>query len=411
MIEVHKSDQLKHLLLDMISTSRSVTREMLADLSAADWEVVCGIAKQQRLGPLLHYHRQTIGRDWRLPPEVQAEWADAFRQAAFRALSIHMTLVTLNGILDGAGIQYAALKGAWLSRYAYDHPALRPMRDIDILVERGKAQTAYMLFEERGFARPDYYIMPPEHALEDAKHLPPLRCLKTGISVEVHTRLVHDQPIPAVSGTFGDIGALLVRATRKDGIAYLSHTDTLLHLIVHAAYDHQFNNGPLIFNDVALLLARVEVDWPLFWKMAEAGGWLRGCQLVFELTSQYHPIVGWQPSNGRLQRPSPIQLESAALLSLQDFDQRGLVGFQAELAVGTGLVGKARILLKRAFPARHTLAAFSGTSSTTWWALLHYPRWLFARAKPMLFADQSSGVREDIDRATHVRNWVYGGPP
>ena len=69
-----------------------------------------------------------------------------------------------------------------------------------------------------------------------------------------------------------------------------------LHLIVHAAYDHQFNNGPITFYDIAVLLETAPIHWTKFWQMAATGGWTRGCVMIFELASHYHGTEAWRDS-------------------------------------------------------------------------------------------------------------------
>ena len=401
-------DVLKHILLDLISTTRPVRAAQLVTLSDADWQSLCTIAKQHRIGPMLHHSTQALGLSNAVPDDVIAQWAGAYRKAAFRYLSFRKTLACVHTILSAENIPFAALKGAWLSQYAYHNPVLRPLRDIDIIVEPKAALTVYALLEKNGFVRRDDFPMPLDGAIDHAKHLPPMRCTETGIYLEVHTRLMDVLPGPVVTGALDDVPLLLARSEHRDGIPYLSPTDTLLHLIVHAAYDHQFNNGPLTFNDIAFLLDRAAVDWPAFWAMAEAGGWVRGCIMILELASFYHGAEVWRAFyHGSVPSPSSEQLESAALLSLQDYDHRGLVGFKAAIADDISWLGKAGPFLNRIFPPLHRLAAFSGASTASYWSMLHYPRWLTVQMHRLVFAKVDVGMMQDVDRAKHVRNWMY----
>ena len=401
-------DILKHILLDMISTARPVTQAHLAPLSGGDWQSLCTIAKQHRIGPMLHHRIQALGLSDAVSNAARDQWAGAYRKAAFRYLSFRKTLACLNSILAAENIPFAALKGAWLSQYAYPNPVLRPLRDIDILVEPNAALKVYALLEKGGFVRRDDFPMPLDGALDHAKHLPPMRCTQTGIYLEVHTRLMDVLPGPTVTGALDDVPLMLARCEHRDGVPYLSPTETLLHLIVHAAYDHQFNNGPLTFNDIAFLLDRATVDWPAFWTMAEAGNWVRGCVMILELASFYHGAEAWRAFyQGSVPAPTSEQLESAALLSLQDFDHRGLVGFKAAIADNSSWLGKAGPFLNRIFPPLHRLAAFSGAATASYWSLLHYPRWLVVQMHRLVFAKVDAGMMQDVDRAKHVRNWMY----
>ena len=401
-------DLLKHILLDLISTARPVAETRLSTLSDADWQALCTIAREHRIGPMLHHRLQVLELSTIVPANIVDQWAKAYRKAAFRYLSFRKTLARLNEILNAADIPFAALKGAWLSQYAYANPVLRPSRDIDILVEPELALAVYALLEKNGFVRHKDFPMPLGGAIDHHKHLPPMRHTETGIDLDVHTRLmgVHSGPTPR--GALDDIPLLLARCENREGVPYLSPTDTLLHLIVHAAYDHQFNNGPLTFNDIAFLLDRATVDWQEFWKMAEAGGWVRGCIMILELASFYHKSVAWRANyHGPVPVPLTHQLESAALLSLQDYDHRGLVGFKAAIADDIGWYSKAGRFLDRVFPPLHRLAAFSGASTASYWSLLHYPRWLVVQIQRLVFTKVGAGMMHDVDRAKDVRSWMY----
>ena len=397
---------LKYLLLDMISTTRLVDTKRTTELGDSDWQSLCKMAAQHRLGPILHHHHKIRGDGWIVPENIAYIWAESYRQSAMRSLRVRLSLYRLDTILNAASIPYAALKGAWLFLHAYTHPALRPMRDIDIIVAPANALKVFNILEENGFVQRDEYTKLPEYALEYTKHLPPLWCPKSGISVEVHTRLIEHITVTEKRGTIGDTNALLERIERHGGIAFLPPTDTLLHLVVHAVYDHRFNNGPLTLTDIAVLVRSSEIDWERFWAMAKIGNWARGCALVFAMVRRYHDQVVLPDRAAMTTPPSTQHLECAFLLTLQDFDQRGIVTFRAELVVAHSLLRRTALLWRRAFPARHVLAAFAGSSSESWRVLVHYPKWLFVRAGQMLFQRQVDDVKIDIRRAVQVESWL-----
>jgi hypothetical protein len=142
--------------------------------------------------------------------------------------------------------------------------------------------------------------------------------------------------------------------------------------------------------------------------MAEAGGWVRGCIMILELVSYYHKSEAWRAFyHESIPAPSSEQLESAALLSLQDYDHRGLVGFKAAIADDTGWFGRAGPFVNRIFPPLHRLAAFSGAPTASYWSLLHYPRWLVVQIHRLIFTKVDAGMMQDVVRAKDVRNWMY----
>ena len=111
--DMANEDVLKHILLDLISTARPVTEAQLATLSEGDWQSLCTITKQHRIGPMLHHRIQALGLSNAVPVAVRGQWGGSYRKAAFRYLSFRKTLASLKSILDAANIPFAALKGAW----------------------------------------------------------------------------------------------------------------------------------------------------------------------------------------------------------------------------------------------------------------------------------------------------------
>lgn len=398
---------LKHILLGLISTARSVDRDRLALLSDRDWHLLQKMATQHRLKPLLHLRTNSLELQSAIPENLYRDWEAAFRMASMRYLACQQTLAKLNRILAEGGVDFVALKGAWLARYAYSNPAERPLRDIDILVAPENATKAYALLQGAGFTRKGGYAMPLADALERQKHLPPVRCDQTRILVELHTRLIETPPKEEESDALSNVALLLGRREIREGVPYLSPTDTLLHLIVHAAYDHQFNNGPLTFNDVALMIQSARIDWERFWLMAKAGGWERGCLLILELVSYYHRCEDWRPFCPSTQTPNYEQIESAALLSLQDFESRGIIGIGAELEASQSWFARTAVFLRRAFPPIHILASFSGASETSFWAIRHYPRWLITQIGRLRNRNSQVAVNADVENAIRVRKWIY----
>ena len=108
--------------------------ESMAGLAPHEWRALAVMARQHRLEPLLHRNLEALPQ-WTVPEEIRRALArKPIAGAAFRALACERVIGQIARHLDASGVPYAALKGAWLAFHAYPHPALRPLRDIDILV-------------------------------------------------------------------------------------------------------------------------------------------------------------------------------------------------------------------------------------------------------------------------------------
>ena len=413
MKSLHDHDQLKHLLLDMISTLRPLAAERTAALSDANWETLCHMAGQHRLGPILHHQCQTLGKDWRIPDGVRSRWANAYRQSAIRALSFKKGMQELAALLESAGVSFAALKGSWLAQHAYPHPALRPMRDIDILVSPSAALLTFDLLAKSGYRRLPHDVAPVDHVFAHHKHLPALICPQSGRTVEVHTRLIEKLPKGELRHTIADTDALLQRRiwgdSREFKLPYLEPTDTLLHLIVHSACDHQFNNGPLILNDVAVILTRHKIDWIRFWRMADIAGWTRASELILELTRHYHGNLSYDDPQPRAGVGCAEVLESSALLTLLDFDETSTIFFRKEVSGKFWSREALDYFWQQAFPSKHQIAHFAKLPLESPWVWAHLPVWAFTRSRQVVFKKIDPDVTADAQRAALVEKWLGGG--
>lgn len=313
---------LRLVLLDLCGTAREPN---LNALQTKDWAFLAGLAAMHRLEPLLHHRHRDCPA---IPASIALRWREAHRQAAMRALVFQAELRETVALLRAAGLAPVALKGAWLAWQAYPEPAMRPLRDLDLLLPAEHVVAAFNLLLAAGYRQ----AAPAEMALEDClrfdKHLPPLIAPR-GSLIELHHRLWErdgrlDHRLPRATEA-----EVMARAlTGPDGIVYPPALDMLVHLIVHALYSHRLDCGPLVLSDLASLARTCAIDWSHFWSMAEAGGWASGSRLLLALTAAYHPDaelpIEGSPPDGRM-------LDLARQLLLQDLDTRHSAGFAAAI--------------------------------------------------------------------------------
>ena len=103
---------------------------------AQTWPRIAQMAADQRLEPLLAWHAERGG--WPVPPAIATSWNQARRAAALGVLSQQAALRLALAKLGDAGIAAVALKGVALAWRHYPEAALRPMRDIDLLVPEAR---------------------------------------------------------------------------------------------------------------------------------------------------------------------------------------------------------------------------------------------------------------------------------
>jgi len=214
----------------------SVPDEALASL-------LVDVAREQGLAGLLH---QTIG-------EQRVRWPDAARMALRRAehedfaIGVRQldTASRVQDLLGVRGVRCLPLKGAALAERLYDSVAHRPMADVDLLV-LDEWPRAVTLLEESGFVEQG-------HADHARAFLDPA----SGTVVELH------RGITSCARLFPlDLDATWRRSRSGTGLMKQvpSSEDLLVHLSLHAAFQHGLALRLVQFLDFRRLLEREPPD-------------------------------------------------------------------------------------------------------------------------------------------------------
>jgi len=323
--------RLRALLLDLLGP-REVASARLDALAPGDWSRLEALALSYHCDPMLH-HRHAGNAH--IPAELRTRWRTRYRANAMQAMVLKAELREVAGLLEQAGLAPIALKGAWLAWHAYPEPALRPMSDIDLLLTPETVISGYALLQAHGYV----VTSPPEMALADLlrfdKHMPELRAPRGSI-IELHHRLWEPDGRLDHASPKHDAGAVRARAQRIDGILYPAPEDMLAHLLIHAAYGHRLNCGPVILADIAHFVARYPVDWPQLWARASREGWRAGARLLLAVAAdQYDLDIPLTGAAGP--PPAPEILASFPDLILQDRTKLQNAAFLASgLAGGRG---------------------------------------------------------------------------
>lgn len=407
---------LHELLLDLLSTEREVDERRLASLGTEDWDALCLLSAQNRVGPLLDWRLRHERAGLTVPAAVRERLAADHQASTVRTLALRRELVLVNRALAAAGIPTVALKGAYLAFFVYPDPALRPLRDLDLLVSQADAVAAYEALVARGYVCTLDVQGDPAACAAHEKHLPPLRG-PAGVAVELHVRL-------GARGGGGDVrGAesaawkrLVERTVAGQAVCFPSPADLLLHTVLHALYVHRLDNGPLTLADVALLARTEPVDWTLFWRLAGEGGWARGCRLVLAMAERYYGRLpaGATASAGAEWADAEAFASRVSTLTLRDVEARGDVKVAAALE-GRTAGGKAAYLLGRAFPPKTVIAtrypvAADSPAVYLWYA--PHLAWILGRRLPEFVANRHSvAVEDEAGRLAELDRWLVGAEP
>jgi hypothetical protein len=220
------------------------------------WQGLAEFAEEQGLAPLFDRYARQAGLD--LPPTLRLQLQGLSLRHRLANLQRSATLSKILAVCQEAGIEVVLLKGAALFQSVYPDPALRPMRDLDLLTRPEQSQKMVSLLKDLGF-RPDSIAgRLPLH------HLPSLTKPIEGmqLNVEVHFSLYHADWHVRTPKEYEWID----RSRPFDFLGQTAYSLCLEDLLWHI-YQHAVN-GPLRLISLADLVSVAEhfvdqIDWDM----------------------------------------------------------------------------------------------------------------------------------------------------
>ena len=378
-----KETELPSLLLGLLSPVGTISQETLDNLTPRDWELFRSACETQRVGPLLRWQVKTGKPHLSFPEAIWQGLDEAFQKSTFRSLQAQGEILAAHSMLRNRSIPCVALKGAFLAFFAYPHPALRPLRDLDILVPRARALEAFQALLEQGAKQVRGYTLNPSSMMELSHQLPAVFSPTGKFIIELHTRLFHSQSLPTwdldPSNDKDFWASLTIRRIDEQDVSFEGPEYLLLHLVVHSAYDHCFDNGPLILSDIAFLIGAMEIDWDRFWALAGRTEHAGGAALVLRLVQRYWDdrlSIQFGQSRHAPVIPEDV-LHRAAEMMFSDLsrskDARQAVGLDKRIR-NRGSIGA---LLQTLFPSRAVLVKSRPVDPQSSGAYWYYPSYLW----------------------------------
>ena len=223
---------------------------------------VTGILRQagdNGMSALLYQRLMALGSAPELPPAALEHLRGIALRSAAQSLQIGRELAEILTAFREHGVPVIVLKGAHLGNVVYGGLALRTMGDLDLLVPREQLAAGEAILAGLGYV-PQY---DPLEQVDYAQHHHTRPLGKPGASrIDLHWSIVRPTAPFDV-----DLDGIWARAwpVRIAGVEVLvlSPEDLLLHLSMHASFDHQFRLG------------------------------LRACWDVLEVVRHHRDVINW----------------------------------------------------------------------------------------------------------------------
>ena len=238
--------------------AREALRVFGERLDANDWRFLSAQARDQGMASLVFLHATQAGVLAMAPAEVAADLAASYAQRLVTSRQLQLAQRDVLAALSARGIQAMVLKGTSLAERYYGTVALRPVRDIDLLVRRAQLGATVDTLKRLGYTA--------QQGLGSARQFFALASSALGyqradrVTVEVHWQLT-SRPVyrPAL-----DVRRAWTRALPLDGAGpramRLAPADELRYLCVHLAAEHGMSRLIWLV-DIAALVRSLGGDW------------------------------------------------------------------------------------------------------------------------------------------------------
>jgi len=300
-----------YLALVRAGLGESVDVAGTRQLTSTDWSWITASARRHRLGNLLFAGARHSGLEREIPGAVFQSLESAYYTNlahTFFLFEHAQSIIKRIRKARRGGAPMLLLKGASFAGWLYPSPALRPMGDLDILVQADDLEFFSDVAEELGY-----------RAHQTTDHARSLRHQQSGTYLEIHTTLTSCADYLGV-----DLESLFEQSIPSVHLPTrtLSPEDHLFHLCLHGSFQHGLRQSAVNACDAYLLSWRTDLRWARFFERAYTRrmaplvyGGLSLCHRLFPTEPIQKALATLEPLVSLRQRKRAEELQTDALLS------------------------------------------------------------------------------------------------
>lgn len=251
-----------HLKIE--ENDRKAMNKLLAE--PIDWELFLDLAEHHQVYPLI-YQSLTVLANSAVPDTVMTILKKKLRENTSKTLQMTGELVNVLRVMEESGIRVVVLKGLPLGYMLYGNLALRPSRDLDILVWPEDVDKAMKIIENLGYKRihPSSVVAPGRlrNWMKTNHHFEYWH-IDREIYFELHWQLGHygfEIPLNEIENSVTQL------TIAGQAVCILGAEESLLFLVLHGASHGWFRLKWLC--DVGVMLRLGRFSWERLYALAE----------------------------------------------------------------------------------------------------------------------------------------------
>ncbi len=258
----------------------------LAGLAPAQWTELIELAVEQTVPSLLYHRLKSHGYETLLPSAAQQTLQKKYYGIALRNMRLYQELGKITEAFNQQAIASVVLKGAHLAATVYETIALRTMGDIDIMMHQADLPAAIQQIQALGY-RPIEPLLAIEDYLDYRHHLPPFVHPNAVATVEIHWTITSSIRTYTISMDKLWLHRIPITVANVATHGFCPE-HLLLHVCMHATYQHQLRQGVRFLCDIAEIVQRYgnALDWDAITQQAIAWKWQRGLFLALYATQK-----------------------------------------------------------------------------------------------------------------------------
>ena len=213
-----------------------------------DWDYILKESIRHGVAPLIYDNLKDIDSpvfntgSLQVPKKVLSSFEGIYHATAYKTVTLIEESKRIIRALNEKGINAVPIKGASLAEKIYKNIALRPFKDIDLLIRKADLPGARMVLEDLGFRSPSY-LLPDSFYLRNHFNIPFIKHGPIKTYLEIHWGFTDRYMLytPDMEAVWSEV------PSGRETSAYLSIEDELVYLAMHLEMHGYLNKAFLRF--------------------------------------------------------------------------------------------------------------------------------------------------------------------